>query len=148
MHTFICSACMSCCGSPLTRTCVFSYCINVFVYFRCMESVKYLPMFTLKSNYKATPVQFVKVDQSITETLLYFCQLHCIKQKIIYSVLATESNQTLFCAHNSSNTVTFLSPTSVFLSKALRHVGTTLHFFSNKLARRWEDSLIKKPQKL
>lgn len=138
---------LSCCGSPLTRTCVFSYCINVFVYFRCMESVKYLPMFTLKSNYKATPVQFVKVDQSITETLLYFCQLHCIKQKIIYSVLATESNQTLFCSHNSSNTVTFLSPTSVFLSKALPHVGTTLLFFFNKLARRWEDSLIKKPQR-
>lgn len=133
---------LSCCGSPLTRTCVFSYCINVFVYFRCMESVKYLPMFTLKSNYKATPVQFVKVDQSITETLLCFCQLHCIKQKIIYSVLATESNQTLFCSHNSSNTVTFLSPTSVFLSKALPHVGTTLHFFFqqiSKTVRRFSD---------
>lgn len=92
-----------------------SYCINVFVYFRCMESVKYLPMFTLKSNYKATPVQFVKVDQSITETLLYFCQLHC-------------KNRKLFAASQSQKAVR-LSPTSVFLSKALRHVGTTLHFF-------------------
>lgn len=72
----------------------------------------------------------------------YFCQLHCIKQKIIYSVLATESNQTLFCSHNSSNTVTFLSPTSVFLSKALPHVGTTLHFFFqqiSKTVRRFSD---------
>lgn len=42
--------------------CVYTY-TCVFVSSRCMESVRYLPTLTLKSNFETTLVYFVKVDQ-------------------------------------------------------------------------------------
>lgn len=42
--------------------CAFLY-VRMFMSFRHMESVRYLPTLTLKSNCKTIPVHFVKVDQ-------------------------------------------------------------------------------------
>ncbi len=60
--------------------------IGVFVSFRPMESVRYRPTLTLKSNFKATPVHFVKVDRwsHLDSSGTFF--IHLIPQKHMLKV--------------------------------------------------------------
>lgn len=70
--------------------CVHTY-TCLFVSFRCMESVRYLPTSTLESNFKATPALFAKVDrwsQYDSSRIFFF---HLITQRHIYKVTVTES---------------------------------------------------------
>lgn len=69
----------------------------VFVSFRCMESVRYLFTLTHRSNFKASPAQYVKVDRWLVNCV--FCihlPNHRNKYEVCWDGLGLAPVQTLY----------------------------------------------------